>query len=170
MTATAKVLPLYKTLDIYDEIHECIAERGGELTPELEQRLDDAYEKIGDKLQGARDWYFSVKATKAAYRAERQRLAAAEAACDRSMEWAKSYVEATLRRLEVEKYPLRRGKLWLQNNSSWSISWPGDPETAPKAYQRWTCIVNGEKAQEDFKAGTLPEGFTAERGKHMRLS
>jgi hypothetical protein len=30
--------------------------------------------------------------------------------------------------------------------------------------------VNGEKAQEDFKAGTLPEGFTAERGKHMRLS
>lgn len=169
MTA-AKILPIYAILNVFDEIHEEVADGQGEITAEQQARLGDAYDSLGDQLQGLRDWYFSLKASQAAYKSEQQRLAAQVASCDQSMKWAKSYVDLILKRLGVEKYPLHRGKLWRQPNSSASISWPGDPETAPKAYQRWTCSLNGEKAQEDQRAGKLPKGFEVERGSHVRLS
>ena len=56
----------------------------------------------------------------------------------------------------------------IQKNSRPSIQWP-EGGLIPEAFQRVTVTLDGAKAYDAFKAGTLPKGFEVEHGSHLRI-
>lgn len=163
-------LKLYEYPPLFDRIYEQIAEGEGEITPELLAELEQLEAGRGEKLQACRDAYFSHKATAAAIEAEIARLREQAATHVRTMTWLKEYVRATLEAMQVEKYPLHRGSLRMQQNSRPAIRWDGPPDTIPDDYQRVRIELDGTAAYEAWKRDELPSRFVVERGSHVRLS
>lgn len=52
MEQTAKILPLTSLIELYREIEDEIIQSGGEITPEIEARIADVSDSIGQKLDG----------------------------------------------------------------------------------------------------------------------
>jgi len=147
-----------------------IAEAGGELTPELEERLD--------ALEGA----FDAKVERIALLVQREagianmakdeadRLSAIRKSHQSTADGLKGYLLNQMLRSDRLKVETPKARVRVQRNGMPSIQWTKDPEELPEAYKRVTVAPDLALVREELKAGAgVPEGFTVEYGHHLRI-
>lgn len=162
-------LKLYELVNAYEQIADVLIENGGELSPDLSAQLDAIEGAFEAKVERVALYVRNLLATASAADGEAERLAALARSRRRAAEGLKGYLMAQLDRVEKPKVETPLVVVRIQKNSRPSIQWPAtDP--IPETYQRVTVSLDGQKAYTDWKAGTLPEGFVVEQGRHLRIS
>lgn len=61
------------------------------------------------------------------------------------------------------------GRFKVQESSKPTIRWTGDMDNLPDSFSRVKIELDGGKAFDAFKAGTLPAGFEVKRSRHIRV-
>jgi len=166
----AKTLKLWELSEELDRIGEEIAEAGGELTPEIEEKLDALEGAFEEKAENIALMVRNLEATSSAVKEEEKRIRTYRRSLERQASGLKDYLLFFLRRQGVERVEGTRARIRRQANSRPSIRWLGDPESAPEAFRRVRVDVDTQAAYEELKSGgELPEGFEVERGEHVRI-
>jgi hypothetical protein len=163
-------LRLYELPAAFMALQERIEESGGELSEFVEMELDgleanletkvDAIACLIDQANAESDLWES----RAKKFTERRKVAANRATR------LKDYLKTTLTQLERTEVKGVNFKVKLQNNPAPAIAWAGDPDEIPKEFQRVTISLDGDLARQAFKDQTLPDGFTATVGTHIRIT
>lgn len=168
MEATAR---LWQIADELDEIAELIAEGGGELTPELEARLDALDGAFDEKVERVALVVRERIAFAEAAKMEEERLGAIRKAHERAADGLKRYLLMQMQRTDHLKVETPRARVRVQRNSVPSIAWTRPVEELPEAYRRVTIAPDIARVREDVKLGaTVPEGFVVEQGYHVRIA
>lgn len=162
-------LKLWEVADELEAIGEALIEGGGELTPELEARLDAMEGEFERKVERIALYVQECKANEAAAKLEADRLTARARAFERKADGLKSYLLFAMKRADWDKLTTPLVSVGVQKNSRPSIRWPGDPATAPEAFRRTVVQVDGQAAYEAYRAGDPLDGFQIETGFHVRI-
>lgn len=172
-TATTESAPtrlkLWEITEELDAIGEALIEGGGELTPELEARLDALEGEFERKVERIALYVQECNANAAAVKLEADRLTARARAFERKADGLKNYLLFTMKRADWDKLTTPLVSVGVQKNSRPSIRWPGDPATAPEAFRRTIVQVDGQAAYEAYRAGDPLEGFQVVVGEHVRI-
>lgn len=166
-------MKLWEITDELDEIGALIAEAGGELTPEMEERLDATEEALKAKVESValfiRDRELEAKKAKE----EKDRLAAIQKAHENTVEGLKTYLLRCLSRAGVEKVETHRARVRRQTSGTPSIDYHGDVDALPEDFVR----VIPERRSVDKKAITQairdgedpPEGCVVTYSEYVRI-
>jgi Siphovirus Gp157 len=172
-------LRLYEIPSAMAAIEAEIEANNGELPPDLEARLDAVEWNLADRVdavasvakQAAAEEKFAaaqVAALKALVEDEIERWTARKNAAANKATRLKSYLQTHLVAMKRTGAEGERFKVWIQRNSTPSISWTG-PDEIPTEFAIIDRRLDVELAREAFKAGDLPEGFSAGIGSHLRI-
>ena len=165
------VMTLYELTQEWAEIQDALIDSGGELTPEIEARLDALPGALQVKADGYCYVIQQLLRSADAAKAEADRLSelarVRKNAADRLKDRLKSAMETTGQlKLESDRFKVR-----VQKNGRPSIAWTGEPDALPCEYSRVAVSLDGQAAYEAWKAGReLPEGFKVTEGTHLRIS
>lgn len=162
-------LRLYEIITALEEIDNDLTENGGELTPEIEERL----ESLGGSLDGKVDSICRLRqnrlASADACKAERERLQKREDAYRRGAESLRCFLMGAFVRLGKDKIKTPSFTVYLQNNPI-AIRWTRDVSDLPEQYKRVTIAPNIEAMKDAYKHGEgLPEGAVVVQGQHLRI-
>ena len=163
-------LRLYDLPGEFAAIEREIDESDGELSPDLEARIDALELTLEAKADAIAGLIRSADAESEAVDLEVQRLTARRNAARNRATRLKQYLHDTLDRLGRDRVEGRRFKVRLQRNGSPSIRWTRLPDDLPPEFRRVTIEPDGKAALAAYKAGELPEGFEATVGRHVRIS
>lgn len=164
-------MKLWELGDELEAIGAEILENGGEVTPELEARLD--------ALSGA--WESKVERVALMARANIASGLAADVECcrlekikrshERAAESLKAYLFREMEKVGRPKVETPRARIRIQaNGGAPVIRWVGKLEDLPETFKRVTVAVDGTAVQEAHKNSALPDGFVVEpRAKHLRI-
>lgn len=181
MSASIKLYELTAARDILDEF---LTETEGEVTPELQQLLDELEGETKEKIERVALYVREQLATAAAIDEEAKRLAAMSAARKRAAEGLKGYLKSQMERLELPKVQGLLCTVALQNNPPSVKSTITDEELrrhflgsyTGSAVQQFVVEVpasyklNSRAVLDAHKAGQpLPDGLTVEQGQHLRI-
>lgn len=124
----------------------------GELTPELEVRLDALHAALVQKVDGVRDYITALDADADLVKAEEKRLAEIRAGIERRRDRFKQYVMAMMLRMDRPKLSGTYGKLWVQRSTP-SVKVP-DPAALPDEYKRTEIVIStdAKKLRETLAA------------------
>ena len=159
---------LYELPEALRALDEEIEANGGELTPELEARLDElagnSAELVDRVCALIREHVHKagVEYEEAAY--FHRKAKASEAVANR----LKRYLSDTMARVGYDRLEGDRFKVRIQKNGTPSIKWEGFGDI-PTEFARVSVELDGTKAREAWKNGTLPLGFTVQVGTHVRI-
>lgn len=165
-------LKLWEIASELEEIGSLLADGGGELTPELEARLDAMEGALETKVENIALFVKECEANAAAAESERDRLSAIAKHHTTKANALRTYLLATMNRLGQTSVKTPRIRVWAQANGRPSIRFAGDIERLPAAYVRvkTTREVDTRFAFVELQAGaTLPEGFVVDHGRHLRI-
>lgn len=162
-------LRLWELADAVVEIGAELMDAGGELSPELEARLDAIDASFEGKVERVALYIRELEVTADAAAAEAKRLAAMAAARGGAAKRLKEYLKQNLERTGKQRVETDRVRLRLQKNSRPSITWARSIDDLPERYARITVALDGQRAYDDWKAGELPSSFTVETGTHLRI-
>ncbi len=167
---SAMTARLWEIADELETVAAEIAEAGGELTPELEARLDAIGGAFDAKVErvalAVRNYEVNAEAAKL----EEDRLAAIRKSHERSAAGLKRYLLVTMRRAGNLKVETPRARVRVQKNSQPSIRWTGGLDDLPDPYRRVTVEPDLQRVREDLKAGAEPpDGFVVDVGYHVRI-
>ena len=163
-------LTLYDLPDAIREIEDEIIEAEGELTPEIEARLDALGEEFERKAEYIALLSREAKAEAKAVKQEEDRLKARRTAAENRERRLKDYLHACMTRMGIPKIDGDRAKVAIQKNGRPSITWMGEEDAIPDAFRRVTVSVDGTAVYNEWRAGSeLPEGFEVEVGTHVRV-
>ena len=162
-------VPLYALGDELEEIVDAIVELEGELTPELAERLEDIGGAFDEKVERCALFIQNLTAMAKVAESEAKRLRELAEVRTKTAARLKAYVKEQMQRTDRTKIETGRVKAWIQRNGRPSINWPGPDDTIPKGFERVMVMLDGTKAYEAHKAGTLPEGFEVDHGSHLRI-
>lgn len=141
-----------------------------EVPPDVEAGIDALQLAVEAKVGGCVKVWQQLAAEEEAYRAESQRLAKMAAARKNAVERLKAYVSRSLDAAGIPRVVTDVGKVSICNASRPSIRWngAGDP---PPAFSRVKVELDGNLAYAVVKAGgTLPDGFTVETSRVVRVT
>jgi hypothetical protein len=151
----------------YRALQEAVIEAGGELSPELDQRLSHVEESIHRKVDALRVLIVENEAEHEKLSREAQyfqrRALTHKRAVESYRHWIMSAMEAAGLSRAGERFPLR-----IQANGRPTIEWTKLHADLPEEYRRVVVGVNLERAYQDYKYGQLPDGFVVTRGRHLR--
>lgn len=162
-------LKLWEVSDELDAIFNELHEAGGEMTPELEERLAKMSEEFDTKVEWIALKVKEAEANETAAKAEADRLLKIARAFGRSAKSMKGYVFAEMQRQNLDTVKTHRAKVSVVQNSRPSIKWEGDPKKAPFLFQKIAVTIDGNAAYDAWQRDSLPEGFTVEKGSHVRI-
>jgi hypothetical protein len=162
---------LWEIGDELELIGALIAEAGGEVTPDVEERLEKLEGAFGQKVERIALYIASSNAYAEAAKREEDRLAFIRKSHERTADGLKRYLLATMRRTGYPKVETPRVRVRVQKNGQPSISWPGSLESLPEQYRRVTVAPDLARVREDLSAGAEPpDGFVIDYGYHIRIS
>jgi hypothetical protein len=179
MTATANV-PLYELANARDILDALLFEAGGELTPEIEQRLNDLEGRVDDKVERVALYVREQLAIADAIEMEIRRLGGLLAERRRAAEGLKAYLKSQMERLDRKKVQGRFVTVTIQANSAPSVT------TALEGAELWALddarpFMKREDLVEysidralllarwKVDPGSIPAAFRIEQGSHLRL-
>ena len=113
MTAGVRLYELSAARDILDEF---LAETEGEVTPELQQLLDELDGKVEEKVERVALYVREQLATATAIDEEIKRLSARKRAREKAADGLKAYLKSQMERLEKKKVEGLLCTVALQNN------------------------------------------------------
>lgn len=164
-------LKLWEITDEIQEIGELIAEAGGELSPEMEARLDAMEGALETKVENIALFVKESEANAAAALIEANRLSGIAKRFTTKAEGLKSYLLFALRRSGRSSVKTLRVTVREQKNSRPAIRCALAPEMVPEKFRRVSTTVDLALAYEEWKRGNeLPNGFVVEAGTHLRIS
>lgn len=147
-----------------------LAENGGELTPELEARLDAQDGAFDAKVEAIALLIQERKGLADMAKAEQERLAAIRKSHDSAARGLTSYLLYHLRRSGKTKVETHRARVRVQKNGQPSISWTKNLDELPEAYRRVSIAPDLALVREQLKTGgEPPEGFRIDYGFHLRI-
>lgn len=163
-------LTLYQITDEYQAVIDRLLEAGGELTPEFSAELDAITDAFAAKVEKVALYTRNLEALADAAAAEAKRLHELASSRQHTADGLKRYLLEQLDRVEQTKVVTPLAVVRVQKNSRPSIRW--FPETdPPEGFVRVVRSVDLQRAYEVWKAGTpLPEGFSVEEGRHLRIT
>lgn len=169
MEAASK-LRLWEIATELDEIGEALVECGGELTPELEERLDLMSGAFEDKCEKIALFVKECEANAAAAAVEEARLAAIAKSFDTKARGLKGYLLHYMQRTGRSSLKTPRVRVWEQKNGRPAIRFVGDLASLPGDYVRVKREADLQFAFVEHQAGAkLPDGFVVEHGTHLRI-
>ena len=162
-------MKLYEISADYREVMEAIEAADGELTPELEARLDAVNVALGDKVDVIGAVVRNKMSEWLAYSEEARRLQAkAKAALNTANNLKDYFARNLLVAVGMEKASGRLFSARVAEASVPQIRWESS-DPIPVGFQRVTVELDGKAAQEAYKHGVLPDGFTATRKTYLDL-
>jgi len=168
----AKAMPkLWELGDELEQVGLAIIENEGELTPELEARLDALAGAWEDKVERVALFVRAQIAMGLAADVECARLERIKKSHERTAATLKAYLQREMERLDRPKVETARVRVRLQaNGGTPAIRWPCDPKSLPAELQKVTVAVDAEAVRKAAEDGDLPDGFVFEpRGRHLRI-
>lgn len=145
-----------------------MANEDGELPPELEARLDglemDLQTKVRNIVALYREWDTEGEAAKS----EAARLAAIAKSRAGNADRLRAYLVHCLDAAGIATVKTDIGNVSVRSASRPSIRWEG-AGPLPDEFVRTKVELDGAKAFDAYKAGTLPEGFVAERTRFVSV-
>ena len=161
-------MKLYEIANEYRDIEVMLDESGGEITPDIEQMLVLVDAELPAKVDAICGLIVEAETKSLAFKNEAKRLQSladiAEHKADRLREYVRRCLSiADKRVVEGELFIARRGTAGTP-----SIRWAADAPI-PRAFVRITESLDGKKAHEAFKGGTLPDGFKVERSEFLEI-
>jgi hypothetical protein len=163
-------MKLYELPGIYATIDQQLDESGGEITPEIQQQLDEADAALEDKVDRIAALIRNATAEEEACKAEAAHFRDRAQAAANKADSLKAYLQHNLEAIGRDRVQGQRFKVGVYQNSVPSIRWTRMPEDAPLQFQRVKVEVDGQAAQRWLKEGKeLPSGFLVERGSHVRI-
>ena len=161
-------LHLYEIPEALRRIDDEIAAAGGELSPELAERLDELDMNIADKFDALAALVREREARSIAIWHEAARLKEAAVAEDNAAERLKDYAVRSLTALGRDKVEGVRFKVAVRRNSRPAIRWAG-PGGPPPGFVRSVETLDGQAAYDAYRENRLPDGFIAVIGKHLSI-
>jgi hypothetical protein len=140
------------------------------LSEDMEAKLEALEEEFERKAEWIALLAREAKAEAEAVGLEERRLAARRKAAENREGRLKAYLLLCMENAHKDRVEGPRAKIRLQNNPP-AIRWALDADAIPEEYRRVTVAPDLAKARDQYKDGqSLPEGFTVEIGKHVRIS
>ena len=167
---TGNRMHLYEIADEWRVIDQAIDDMDGEITPEIEARMDELAEALPETVDAIAKLIRERTAAAAVYAAEAKRLADKAKACQSTVERLKAYLHHHLEAIGLDGVNGTLFKVSIVKNSRPSIKWPGRPESIPDAFRRVSVDLDGPAAYAAWKSGTLPDGFDVAHGSHPRIT
>lgn len=162
-------MKLYEINAEFAEIDRLLDETDGEMTGEIESRLDQLGFAFDRKVEAICCVIQNLKGEAEAARNESRRLAALAAKRERRAESLKEYLRYHLEFSGRDKVDTGRFAVSLRK-SPVTINWVGEGEPPPE-YQRVTVALDKSKAIEAYKTGKLlPDGFEIKQSNHLRIN
>ena len=165
------IMPLRSIAEEWQTILNEIADAEGEITTEMEIRLDTVQDNFDHKIQNIGNFIGNLIDTAKAEKniaddfAARARTKAAKA------EWLKTYLKSYMELMDRTKGGTTLKSARIQKNSRPSIRWTGDIHQCPVEFISIKVNLDGTKSYDHWKKeGSMPEGFEVDRGTHLRLS
>jgi hypothetical protein len=165
------VTTLYEIADELIEIQDMLIDTGGELTPEIEDRLDQLTGAFDDKVERICKLVQSQVRLGESAKAEARRLEQLSHVREQSASGLKRYLMREMVRTNRRKIELPTCRVRVQTNGRPRIEWTRGTATLPPEYRRVEIMLNSDAAYNHWKVtGSLPDGFTVELGQHLRIS
>lgn len=156
--------------EIRDEILSALGDvedAGGEMTDEVEQRLDALNLALEEKVERIGLYIRDLELEAEKVEAEEKRLFYRRKAMQGRAKWLKGYLMRCLLAVDTNRVKTPLVTFAVQRNSRPSITWTRGE--IPEQYRRVTVELDGTKVYEAFKAGELPDGFEVHYGEHPVL-
>jgi hypothetical protein len=180
MSAAIKLYELAAARDILDEF---LAETEGEVTPELQQLLDELEGDTKEKIERVALYIREQLALAGAVKVEEDRLAARRKSLERAADGLKAYLKVQMERIGTPKVTGLLCTVALQNNppsvrctipdEALRAHFFGAFDDTVQAFVREipaTYRLDSKAVIEAHKAGRmLPDGLAVEQGTHLRI-
>jgi len=163
-------IKLWELSQDLEAIGEEIAANGGELTPELEARLEELDGSFDEKVERVGLYICQLQASAGAAKTEKDRLAAIQKRYDSEAKSLKAYL---LRHLEHHgKARVETAKIRVRvQASAEAVRWTGGQFEIPDNYKVTTFSFDRAQAKADRAAGLpLPAGIEFSKSTHLRIS
>ena len=162
---------LWAITDELEEVTAEIMESGGEITPEIEQKLDALEGSFLQKVENIALRVRELVVMADAAKAEKARLTAIEKAYRGAATGLKTYLLANLERKGQDYVQTPKARVRRTRNSQPTIRWTGPQFMIPEGYRRMKIELDNATVREDLEVGrTPPEGVEVEYGHHVRIS
>ncbi len=172
MGATAK--RLWEVTDELAEVGALIAEAGGELTPELEERLARSEGAFESKVESVALFIRHSELEADNAKAEKERLAAIQKHHENAVRGLRTYLLRCLSTAGVQKVETHRARVRIQKSGTPSIQYGGDLGVLPPSFVRVvpeTRELDKKAITEALRAGEeLPEGIQVSYSNSVRIS
>ncbi len=171
MNATPK---LWEITDELAEIGALIAEGGGELTEELEGRLNAMEDAFESKVERVALFIRHAELEGEKAKAEKDRLAAIQKHHERTATGLKTYLLRCMKGADREKVETHRARVRVQRSGTPAIDYVGEIEVLPAGFVRVvpeTRTLDKKAVTQAIRDGeTLPEGFRVTYSEFVRIS
>lgn len=156
--------------EIEENIRRLLDEVEDDLTDEQLAELENLSMSMEDKVDNCcrmiREWECRANAIEV----ERRRLQAEESRERGKVARLKEYLRLSFIRLGLKRYETRLFKLRRQDSPPSAVC-NVDPATLPDELRKVTIEANRTAAIASWReTGVVPDGFTIERGEHLRLA
>lgn len=166
-------MKLWEITDELAEIGALLSEAEGELTPELEQRLDAMSGAFDGKVESIALFVRHSKLEAEKAKAEKDRLAAIEKFHARQADGLLTYLLRCMTAAGVTSVDTHRARVRVQKSGTPRVTFAGDVDELPQAFVR----IIPEKHELDrgavteaFRAGKeLPDGIRVEFSQFVRI-
>jgi FtsZ-binding cell division protein ZapB len=160
----------HKLYQFPEAIDRILAEsEDGELTPDQAAALDRVLGKLQEKVRSVVGVIRHLEMLADGCKDEKDRLASRQRSLSRQVDSLKEYLLRCMADEETARIVTDIGTVSRVANSRPSIRWAWTDREPPEEFQRVKVELDGQKAYEAYKAGTLPDGFLVETGESLRV-
>jgi hypothetical protein len=161
---------LYQVPKAYEAWLAAVEEAEGELSPELEEMLEEIEGTILDKADGVCALIRNATAEAEMCRVESARFATRGRQAANQADRLKALLMRAMVAYGVDRVDAQRFKVAIRKASTPSIRWKYPLEDLPGWAKRYKLELDGTKAQQEYKqSGSLPDGFTVDYSEYLAI-
>ena len=164
-------MKLYELATKFQLLNEILETEGGELTPELEQKLNTLEGTLEDKIDSIGKVIQHLLGDAQKAKTEANRLTKLAVLREKATTRLKLYLLDNMKKIGRNSVETPLFRVRVQTNSRPSISWTGDIADLPIEYLRVKKELDNTAAYNTWRtAGKMPDGFVVEVGQHLRIT
>ncbi len=143
----------------------------GELSPEVLAQLDSLELSLQEKVDNICRLIRHLEGQVLVRETESERMMQAAARDERQIKSLKQYLQFQLELLERPNMKTELFSVRVQANSQPSVKFDGEIDDLPEHFKRTKVEANNAAVIKAWRDGQpLPDGFTVETGRHLRIS
>lgn len=161
-------MTLFEISTAFREVAALLEESGGECTPETLARIEELERDQQDKAKAYVMLIRELTVEAGAISAEATRLSNRAKAKESAAARLKERLLQHLQALQITKLDLGIATVSVQTAPRPSIRWMGEGEP-PVTYTRTKVELDGTRAYDAWRVGTLPEGFEVKHTTFLQI-